>query len=99
MTLLATDDIWATCFDSHILHYQGGSWTTYTIAGQDSGQGGQPLSISMLSDSEGWVSGFTNATPQGIFLARFDGHAWTRVQGPAASGPTDINSMLMLSPS
>jgi hypothetical protein len=99
MTLLSTDDIWATCFDGHILHYQGGHWTTYTIAGQDSGQGEQPLSIGMLSDSDGWVSGLTNATPQGIFLARFDGHTWTRMQGPAASGPTQINSIAMLSPS
>lgn len=99
MALLSAADFWATCFDSHVLHYQAGHWTTYTISGQASGQDGQPLSIGMTSDSDGWVAGFTNAMPQGMFLARFDGHAWTRVQGPAVSGPTDINSIAMVSPS
>jgi hypothetical protein len=100
MSLLSAGDIWATCFDVHILHFQGGKWTTFTIDGlsQTPGQGGQPLSIHMLSDKEGWVGGFTNANPQGIFLIHFDGHTWTRVAGPAASGPTDINTITMLSP-
>jgi hypothetical protein len=101
MSVLSADDVWATCFDGHILHEQGGRWTTYTIGGQASGpsdQGTQPLAISMLSDSDGWAAGLTNATPQGMFLARFDGHAWTRVQGPVASGPTEIHSIAMVSP-
>lgn len=98
MSVLSADDLWATCFDGHILHEHGGRWTTYTIAGQASGQGAQPLSISMLSDSNGWAAGLTNATPQGMFLVRFDGHAWTRVQGPTASGPTEIDSIAMVSP-
>jgi hypothetical protein len=101
MSVLSADDVWATCFDGHILHEQGGRWTTYTIGGQVSGpseQGTQPLAISMLSDSDGWAAGLTNATPQGMFLARFDGHTWTRVQGPAAAGPTEIHSIAMVSP-
>jgi hypothetical protein len=98
MSVLSTDDVWATCFDGHILHGHGGRWTTYTIGGQQSGLGTQPLAISMLSASDGWAAGLTNATPQGMFLARFDGHAWTRVQGPAASGPTEIHSIAMVSP-
>jgi integrase-like protein len=50
------------------------------------------------SDSDGWAAGLTNATPQGMYLARFDGHAWARVQGPAASGPTEIHSIVLVSP-
>jgi hypothetical protein len=96
MSVLSSDDGWATCFDGHILHEQGGHWTTYTIGGQALGT--QPLSISMLSDSDGWVAGLTNATPQGMFLVRFDGHTWTRVQGPAASSPSEIHSIAMVSP-
>lgn len=103
MSVLSADDFWAACLDGHILHYQGGQWTTYSIAGQSSQQSspqvGQPLSIGMLSDSDGWVTGFINATPEGIFLAHFDGHTWTRVRGPAASGPTDMWTMSLLSPS
>jgi hypothetical protein len=98
MSVLSADDAWATCFDGHILHEQGGRWTTYTIGGQESGLGAQPLSISMLSDSDGWVAGLTNAAPQGMFLVRFDGHTWTRIQGPDASGPTEIHSIAMVSP-
>jgi hypothetical protein len=98
MSVLSADDVWATCFDGHILHEQGGRWTTYTIGAQASGQGTQPLAISMLSESDGWAAGLTNPTPQGMFLARFDGHVWTRVQGPAASGPTEIHSIAMVSP-
>jgi hypothetical protein len=99
MSVLSADDVWATCFDGHILHEQGGRWTTYTIGGQWSGLWGQgqPLSITMLSDSEGWVAGLINASPQGMFLVRFDGRAWTRIQGPAASGPTEIHSIAMVS--
>lgn len=96
VSVVAADDVWATCFDGHILHEHGGRWTTYTIGGQETGQ--QPLSINMLSDSDGWAAGLTNVTPQGMFLARFDGHVWTRVQGPAASGPTEIHSIAMVSP-
>jgi len=98
MSVLSADDVWATCFDGHILHEHGGRWTTYTIGGEGSRQGTQPLAISMLSDSNGWAAGLTNATPQGMFLARFDGHTWTRVQGPAAAGPTEIHSIAMVSP-
>jgi hypothetical protein len=98
MSVLTADDIWATCLDGHVLHEQGGRWTTYSIGGQTSGEGGQPLSITMLSDSDGWAAGLTNITPQGMFLAHFDGAAWTRVQGPAASGPTEIHSIAMVSP-
>ena len=98
MSVLSADDVWATCFDSHILHEHGGRWTTYTIGGQGSGLGTQPLSITMLSDSDGWVAGLTNVSPQGMFLVRFDGHTWTRIQGPAASGPTEIHSIAMVSP-
>jgi hypothetical protein len=98
MSVLSADDVWATCFDGHILHEQGGRWTTYTIGGEASGQGTQPLAISTLSDSDGWAAGLTNATPQGMFLARFDGHTWTRIQGPAAAGPTEIHSIAMVSP-
>ena len=97
MAMLSSTDLWATCFDGHILHYLSGRWTTYTIGGQGAGPGTQPLSISMLSDSDGWAAGLTNAAPQGMFLARFDGHAWTRVQGPAASYPTEIHSIAMVS--
>ena len=39
MSVLSADDVWATCFDSHILHEQGGRWTTYTIGGRGRGQG------------------------------------------------------------
>jgi hypothetical protein len=95
MSVLSADDVWATCFDGHILHEHGGRWTTYTIGGE---AWAQPLSITMLSDSDGWAAGLTNVTPQGMFLARFDGYAWTRVQGPAASGPTEIESIAMVSP-
>jgi hypothetical protein len=98
ISVLAADDLWATCFDSHILHEQGGRWTAYTIGGQASGLGTQPLAISMLSDRDGWAAGLTNATPQGMFLVHFDGRAWTRVQGPAASGPTELNAITMVSP-
>jgi len=98
MSVLSAADVWAACFDGHILHEHGGRWATYTIGGQASGQGTQPLAISMLSDSDGWAAGLTNATPQGMFLARFDGHTWTRVLGPAASGPTEIHSIAMVSP-
>jgi len=97
MTLLSADDLWATCFDGHVLHYQAGEWTTYTIDGQTVGPHGQPLSISMASETDGWVGGFTGV-PKGMFLARFDGRTWTRVQGPASEGPSDINSIAMLSP-
>jgi hypothetical protein len=96
VSVLAADDVWATCFDGHILHEHGGRWTTYTIGGQETGQ--QPLSINMLSGSNGWAAGLTNVTPQGMFLAHFDGYAWTRVQGPAASGPTEIESIALVSP-
>lgn len=100
MSVSSADNIWASCWDGHILHYQGGQWTTYSIAGQASDQnGGQPLAISMRSDSDGWVSGFANATAQGIFVAHFDGHAWTRIQGPAASSPTDMWAISLVSPS
>lgn len=103
MSVLSADDFWAACLDGHILHYQGGQWTTYSIAGQSTQQSspqvGQPLSIGMLSDSDGWVTGFINATPEGIFLAHFDGHTWTRAQGPAASGPTNIWAMSLVSAS
>jgi hypothetical protein len=98
MSVLSADDVWATCFDGHILHEHGGRWTTYTIGGEAWGVGAQPLSISMLSESNGWAAGLTNVTPQGVFLAHFDGYAWTRVQGPAASGPTEIESIAMVSP-
>lgn len=98
MSVLSADDVWATCVDSHILHEQGGRWTTYTIGGQVSELGTQPLSIHMLSDSDGWAAGLTNVSPQGMFLVRFDGQTWTRVQGPAASGPTEIHSIAMVSP-
>jgi hypothetical protein len=98
MSVLSPDDVWATCFDGHILHEQGGHWTTFTIRGQASGIGTQPLSISMLSDSAGWAAGLTNVAPQGMFLVRFDGHTWTRVRGPAASGPTEIDSIALFSP-
>ena len=98
MSVLSADDVWATCFDSHILHEQGGHWTTYTIGGQGAGLGTQPLSITMLSNSDGWVAGLTNVAPQGMFLVRFDGQTWTRIQGPAASGPTEIHSIAMVSP-
>jgi hypothetical protein len=100
MSALSADDVWATCFDGHILHEQGGRWTTYTIGGQASGLWGQgqPLAITMLSDSEGWAAGLINVSPQGMNLAHFDGHAWTRVQGPAASDPTEIESIAMVSP-
>ncbi len=97
VSILSSDDIWAACFDGHILHYQGGNWTTYTITGQPLEQSGQPLSISMLSDSDGWVGGSTNATPRGMFLAHFDGRTWARIQGPAATGQTDINAIAMVS--
>jgi hypothetical protein len=98
MSVLSANDVWATCFDGHILHEQGDRWTTYTIGGQASGLGTQPLSISMLSDSNGWVAGLTNVSSQGMFLVRFDGQTWTRIQGPAASGPTEIHSIAMVSP-
>jgi hypothetical protein len=99
-TLLAAENIWATCLNGHILHYQEGSaWTTNTITGQLSGQEGQPLSISIASGTDGWVGGFTNVAKQGMFLARFDGRLWTRITGPdASSGPSDINTITMLSP-
>lgn len=99
MTVLPGGDIWAACLDGKILHYQDGRWTSYAIAGQASGQEGQPLSISMLSGSDGWVAGFTNSVPQGMFLAHFDGRTWIRVPGPAASGPTDIYTVALVSPS
>ncbi len=95
-TLLATDDLWATCWDGDILHYQGGQWTTYTISGLTPGQGGQPLSISMTSDTDGWLGGFTNFGPDGMFLAHFHAETWARVTGPAATNPTDINTIAML---
>jgi hypothetical protein len=98
MSVLSADDLWATCFDGHILHYQAGQWTTYTIAGQAPAQSEQPLSISMTSDGAGWLGGLSGV-PKGMFLARFEGHAWTRVQGPAAAGPSDVNSIAMVSPS
>jgi hypothetical protein len=98
MSALSADDVWATCFDGHILHEQGGRWTTYTIGGEAWEVGAQPLSITMLSESDGWAAGLTNVSPQGMFLVHFDGTAWTRVQGPAASGPTEIHSIAMDSP-
>jgi hypothetical protein len=100
MSVLSADDVWATCFDGHILHEHGGRWTTYTIGGEASGLWGQgqPLAITMLSDSDGWAAGLINVSPQGMFLAHFDGSAWTRVQGPAASGPTEIHAIGMVSP-
>jgi hypothetical protein len=99
-TLLTLENIWATCLDGRILHYQGGNtWTTYTITGQLAGQEGQPLAISMASAGDGWVGGFTNTVKQGMFLARFDGRQWTRITGPgASSGPSDINTITMVSP-
>jgi hypothetical protein len=97
MSVLAADDIWATCADGHILHEQGGRWTTYTIGGQASELGTQPLAINMLSESDGWAAGLTNASPQGMFLAHFDGAAWTRVQGPAATDPTELHTITMVS--
>jgi hypothetical protein len=98
MSVLSADDLWATCADGHILHEQGGRWTTYTIGGQTSALGTQPLAISMPSESDGWAAGLTNATPQGMFLAHFDGAAWTRVQGPAATDPTELHTITMVSP-
>ncbi|HEX8033459.1 MAG TPA: anti-sigma factor [Ktedonobacterales bacterium] len=98
MTVLSADNIWALAIDKvHVLHYVNGQWTTYTIAGVPSGQSVAPSSISMLSDSEGWVGGFNNTT-QHMFLAHFDGHTWTQVAGPATSGPMLINTIAMLSP-
>jgi hypothetical protein len=99
LVVLPGGDIWAACYDGQILHYQGGHWTPYSIDGQAPGQEGQPLSISMLSESDGWVAGFTNSGPQGMFLAHFDGRTWTRVVGPAASGATDIYTVALVSPS
>src|SRR5579863_3317219 len=98
-SLPSPDDLWAACLDGSILRYQGGHWTAYSIGGQAPEVEGQPLAISMLSDTDGWVGGFTNMQAQGMFLAHFDGHAWTRVRGPQSVGPTDINAMAMISAS
>jgi hypothetical protein len=89
--MLSPDDGWAISWQTFaILHYTGGVWQTVAHAA------GQPLSIAMVSPSEGWVGGFDAAT-QSSFLLRYDGHAWKSVTLPSVAS-SEIDRLAMLTP-
>jgi hypothetical protein len=95
---MSPDDIWAATPDDSVLHFQAGHWTQFPIGVAQGQSEGELQALSMTSDSDGWLVALGgDPSPQGMFLAHFDGHSWTRVPGPTMAGAPELSSIDMVS--
>ncbi len=77
VSMLSASDGWAANQETGaILRYQNGGWTQVATAT------GQPLTLAIVSPSEGWIAG-SDANGQSLFAMRYDGQSWSQMTLPA----------------
>jgi hypothetical protein len=83
--------------DSGLVHYDGTSWTTQTIAGV-SGGAARVVDLQMRSETEGWALVLVDQNAATYALARYSGGAWTVESTFGAGDAAFVTTLAMVSP-
>jgi hypothetical protein len=81
------DDIWGIYRNDQVTHYNGTSWSTYTLPGPS---GTAFESVQALSPTDVWVGG-TNGT--GPLLEHFNGTSWQVMSTPSSFSGAGVLAM------
>ena len=83
-------DFWVTYRNDQVTHYNGTSWTTYTVSPST-----EPVieSVKALSPTDVWIAGANTLGTAGTFLAHFNGTSWTTMTLPSAISDTGVPAM------
>ena len=82
-------DVWAV--GNGMTHYNGSSWTTYTLAGAGIGDSMVLHSVAILSPADVWAAGPNHTNPAGLPLAHWNGTRWSGVGPPAPRGASWVS--------
>jgi hypothetical protein len=82
-------DVWAV--GNGMTHYNGSSWTTYTLADAGITESMVLSSVAILSPTDVWAAGPNHTDPTGLPLVHWDGTQWSRVTPPAPAGATWVS--------
>jgi hypothetical protein len=81
------DDIWGIYRNDQVTHYNGTSWSVYTLSGPS---GTAFESVEALSPADVWVGG-TNGT--GPLLEHFNGTSWQVMSTPSSFSGAGVLAM------
>lgn len=82
-------DVWAV--GNGMAHYNGSSWTTFTLAGAGISSSMVLNNVAILGPADVWAAGPNHTNPAGLPLAHWNGTQWSSVTPPAPPGATWVS--------